>query len=91
MTEAQRAEAARRTTDRNDQVEATIREVYEFAQTKADELSQTCGKKADYYLRLMFSGGEKLGKGRRVNPYNAWAHQLAKDKNGGALTSLILL
>nr|VWO95711.1 HTH lysR-type domain-containing protein [Ganoderma boninense] len=84
LTEAQRAEAARRAADRNEQVETTIRQVYEFAEMKANELSQTCGKKADYYLRLMFTGGEKLGKGRKVNPYNAWSHQLAKDKNAGA-------
>ncbi|KAI1783558.1 hypothetical protein LXA43DRAFT_1102405 [Ganoderma leucocontextum] len=84
LTEAQRAEQAQRTADRHDRIETATRQVYEFAEAKAKELSETCGKKEDYYLRLIFSGGEKLGKGRKVNPYNAWSHQLAKEKNGDA-------
>ncbi|PIL29412.1 hypothetical protein GSI_09464 [Ganoderma sinense ZZ0214-1] len=84
LTEEQRVEMARRNTERNDCIEDTIREVYKFAEDKAKYLSETCGKKDDYYLRLIFSGGEKLGKGRKVNAYNAWSHQLAKEKNAEA-------
>ncbi|KAI1781973.1 hypothetical protein LXA43DRAFT_1105020 [Ganoderma leucocontextum] len=89
LTEDQRTEMARRTADRHDRVESTIKEVYEFAEAKAKYLSETCGRKPDYYMRLIFSGGEKLGKGRKVNPYNAWSHRLAQDKNGGEASNLL--
>ncbi|PIL35236.1 hypothetical protein GSI_03026 [Ganoderma sinense ZZ0214-1] len=93
LTEAQRANMARSAADRNEQVESTIAEVYRFAESKAQYLSQTCGHKPDYYLRLIFSGGASLQKKRKPNAYNAWSHQLAKDKNGdvdpGEATNLL--
>ena len=85
LTEEQRAEMARRNADRNDRVEETIKEVYAFAESKAQYLSETCGRKPDHYLQLIFSGGATLQTTRKVNPYNAWSHQLAKEKNAGEL------
>ena len=87
LSEEQRAEMARRNSDRNDRVEATIKEVYAFAEARAQYLAETCGHKADYYMRLIFSGGTSLQKTRKPNPYNAWSHQLAKDKNAGEFYS----
>ncbi|PIL26612.1 hypothetical protein GSI_11306 [Ganoderma sinense ZZ0214-1] len=84
LTEAQRAIMARSAADRNEQVESAIAEVYRFAESKAQYLSETCGHKSDYYLRLIFSGGVSLQKKRKPNAYNAWSHQLAKEKNGDA-------
>ena len=82
-TKEQRAAAAGRRTLRDGIVREKLEEVWAYITRQSESLAETCGNKPEYYTRLIFSGGADKMKERRTNPFNAWSHQLVKDKENG--------
>ncbi|RDX41193.1 hypothetical protein OH76DRAFT_1489686 [Lentinus brumalis] len=82
-----------RTKEKNEAVEKALMTWYDDAQGLANRLSEEHGNKPEYYLRLMFTGGQSLQKSRGPNAYNAWTHNLAKEYNqdadGGETMNLV--
>ena len=82
-TKEQRVSASGRRLVRDTIVHEKLEEVWGYITRQAEELAETCGNKPEYYTRLIFSGGVNKMKERRSNPFNAWSHQLMKDKENG--------
>ena len=79
----QRAAAAGQRALRDKIVREKLEEVWAYINRQLESLAETCGNKPEYYMRLIFSGGVNKMKERRSNPFNAWSHQLMKDKENG--------
>ncbi len=84
-----RAKTNARTKEKQDAVGKELETWYEGAEALANRLSETYGKKPEYYMRLMFSGGHSMQKARQANSYNAWSHQLAKEHNKGVYLPML--
>ena len=66
-----RAEIASHAEERLSLVEATIQRVYDFACSSAQDLSHTCGRDPDYYLRVIFKHGYLLHPTPESEPLSA--------------------
>ncbi|RDX41769.1 hypothetical protein OH76DRAFT_1489212 [Lentinus brumalis] len=89
-----RANTAARTKEKEEAVGKELETWYEGCVALSGRLSEMYGKKPEYYLRLMFSGGYSMQKARGPNAYNAWTHQLAmehnqEDADSGDATNLV--
>lgn len=90
-TDGERNLAIARTRAKQDAIDDDLSSFWDYAKTLSTQMSQKYGKKPDYYLRLMFSGGASMQKAREPSAYNAWSHNLAKEANEGAQRSHIWL
>ncbi len=78
LTPEQRKKVAQERKARHDAVEERITTWMNNTDAEAEALAATYGKDKQYYINLMFSGGPKLGEGRKSNTYNAWLHHVAQ-------------
>ncbi|KAI9065182.1 hypothetical protein FKP32DRAFT_1671419 [Trametes sanguinea] len=86
QTREQRLEAAATRRVREEQIDKEIMAWYDATQALAKDLSNRFpGKKADYYLNIMFSGALKQGKTREPSAFNAWLHLRAKENADGSV------
>ncbi|GBE84395.1 hypothetical protein SCP_0603740 [Sparassis crispa] len=66
-------------------LEADLTKWYDDAVTYSKTLSDKYGKKSEYYLHMMFTGGASLQNRRKTTAFNSWSHHLAKTANEGVL------
>ncbi|KAH9929137.1 hypothetical protein B0H21DRAFT_826223 [Amylocystis lapponica] len=82
-TEQRKAMAAKSQAKQAD-LQADILSWYEDTTKYSKTLAEKYGKKPEFYLHLMFSGGVKLQSKRKPNAFNAWSRRLAQEANEGA-------
>lgn len=85
LTPDQRKAVTQRSREAAARLEADLSEWYDGAVEFSKTLSERHGKKADYYLRLMFSGAARVRNSRKPSAFNAWGHHLAKNAHEGKL------
>ncbi|KAI0684969.1 hypothetical protein C8T65DRAFT_748368 [Cerioporus squamosus] len=73
-----------RTRKKQDALNGDLNDFFADARERAVNMSVKYGKKPEYYMRLMFSGGASMQKAREPNAFNAWSHNLAKEANEDA-------
>ncbi|KAI0658035.1 hypothetical protein C8Q70DRAFT_1055408 [Cubamyces menziesii] len=78
---AQRAAMAAASRSKREVLVQDLKTWYGGVTDFAAQLAKKYGKKSDHYLQLMFSGGTKQHKERKVNTYNTWSYIIAKEIN----------
>ncbi|KAJ8455914.1 hypothetical protein ONZ51_g12300 [Trametes cubensis] len=81
---AQRAAMTAASRSKREALAQDLESWYEGVKDFASQLAEKYNQKPDHYLQLMFSGGAKRHKERKVNAYNAWSSAIAKEINDDA-------